>query len=645
MRRNARRNIAGLLPALLVPLLQGCPDKVESVHIALLKLPKAKGECNIAPGGSALEENTYDLRVSFLRRKGTTQGTTWTEDPIGPRNLRDYELVCDRVLSKGDDDLEILVPHQQGRTGPAATTYTVVAEAFRKGKLVFVGRREQLDISKPAQNIFLRPSGDISCEYQAVAFRAFHTATLLPNGEVLLLGGLIGEPNRNFKLEPSKETGWATGTAEVYAPDSRGAGSTFRLVDGTIPARAFHVTQLLRSPAGGPYKLLVVGGVQRKDAKPMTPVFSIRFTSGVFPFPVSPHKSAVPGRALLVTYTPSPTGPRLTYKELPGLPAMFFPRAALTSGGDALVVAGGASKYVEGQQAQPTRGFFGQRQAHWIDIRDPASIRVTLSASMKNTRVGHGLVRMGTDRYLAVGGNMDGQDADVAELRTPAAPSAFAPIPLPAGTVTTAFHAFTAIGGTDTDLDQGNFPTRALWSGGLGLASDAPNLRVHDKSVNVPAARLLVDGPSLGISAVPIPAAVFRPAAYHSSTRLHDGSVLLAGGTRPRCEGDKAFCPDSQLTVIRWDGAKATWLGTTQDPSPRLRTARFGHRATRLLDNTVLITGGIEKVKDDLHVIQRVEVFNPRNGSASEDFPFNRSPGQAKKPCVARRGEPADGGP
>ena len=58
---------------------------------------------------------------------------------------------------------------------------------------------------------------------------------------------------------------------------------------------------------------------------------------------------------------------------------------------------------------------------------------------------------------------------------------------------------------------------------------------------------------------------------------------------------------------------------------------RFGHRTVRLMDNTVLITGGVttklEKTQGTTvatPVLARfTEVYNPRRGGASED-PFGR---------------------
>jgi hypothetical protein len=57
---------------------------------------------------------------------------------------------------------------------------------------------------------------------------------------------------------------------------------------------------------------------------------------------------------------------------------------------------------------------------------------------------------------------------------------------------------------------------------------------------------------------------------------------------------------------------------------PWLDVARFGHRATRLLDGTVLVTGGITKVGDG-EFTREAERINPRSGSQAEDL-FGRLP-------------------
>ena len=99
--------------------------------------------------------------------------------------------------------------------------------------------------------------------------RSFHTATTLPNGEVLFAYGLTtaatGDAASNKQPEATQEF-FATGGIEVFDP----ATQTFVAVADTgMPAatpRAFHNAAYLDSPAEGQYRILVAGGVAPQKA-------------------------------------------------------------------------------------------------------------------------------------------------------------------------------------------------------------------------------------------------------------------------------------------------------------------------------------------------------------------------------------------
>ncbi len=71
--------------------------------------------------------------------------------------------------------------------------------------------------------------------------------------------------------------------------------------------------------------------------------------------------------------------------------------------------------------------------------------------------------------------------------------------------------------------------------------------------------------------------------AYHTATRLTDGSVLVVGGNADDGSGDAR----PVASVERYDPTTGTWSGAAP-----LATARYRHTATLLSDGTVLVAGG-----------------------------------------------------
>jgi N-acetylneuraminic acid mutarotase len=74
--------------------------------------------------------------------------------------------------------------------------------------------------------------------------RAYHTATLLPNGKVLIMGGY----DNNFKF---------LSNAELFDPSNE----TFTVINSMKTARAYHTATLLTNG-----KVLVAGGMKERDS-------------------------------------------------------------------------------------------------------------------------------------------------------------------------------------------------------------------------------------------------------------------------------------------------------------------------------------------------------------------------------------------
>ncbi len=97
------------------------------------------------------------------------------------------------------------------------------------------------------------------------------------------------------------------------------------------------------------------------------------------------------------------------------------------------------------------------------------------------------------------------------------------------------------------------------------------------------------------------------PRAGHTATRLPDGRVLVAGGTR-------SFTDPALDTAVLLNPAELT---ATAAPLP-LRTPRVGHAASVMPDGRVLLTGGARRLSPDAvsDLVATVELFEP----ATEQF-------------------------
>lgn len=643
---NPLRHIAALLLLLLVAIATACPQKDEGVEFRLRAVFPA---CPDPTKSSAfLNQSTYTLRITFLHRKLDASGA---ELDVSAATIRDYSLACYLTVPKGQT-VEFKIPPTPSQAH--SRRYTVVVEAFSQQKLIFVGRAEDTEIGTSGTiDVYLRPTtAATSLDYPkgtAVPdgfsclaklpkhYRAFHTATLLPDGQVLLVGGLAASADSALSgLDKTSQVAYATGTVDVYDPKTL----EFRTLAQQVSPRAFHHAVLLPSNPRGPYRVLLVGGITPDKAG--SPVARLAL-SQTLPFLVTPHESAKPARAEIVTYDPAAS--KLSEpRTLDGLPGAMFPAAAEPT--DALAIAGGGQSFTPRKSATEPGAF--TREAlnfHRIGLKsgeDPSELLPALA--LDNTRVGHAMARLGPDTYLVVGGNMDGELNDHGES---VSMGAGAPTPLQFTSdptdqkMTSIWHTLTPIGISDADLvdDQATAHVGALWVGGFNLANDSPTLRYaattpRPQEEAVVLVRSGTPGAPEQITTTLGTGGVapghFRSAGYHAGIRLADGSVLLSGGNIPDVVSN--FRASGQVVVYTYD--KTASQVSLAPLGRQLKTPRFGHRMTRLLDNTILITGGVtlvettENGKDirSEQLVKEAEIFSPHLGSAVEDYPLSRPP-------------------
>ncbi len=633
-------------------LLAACPQDEKGILLQFPLIDDAVTTCEPSESTRYLAKEAYTVRLSFLRRKGKAPAV----DPVTGPGLGSYELVCDRVfapLAPGSA-VDVVVPNDVG------TKLTVRVEAFfdqgGSPTLEYAGQAEDLELGQVDGNVYLRPvagvrnHGGPSCAPEPEAPRAFHSATALPNGGVLIAGGLVADKNgagasSTIDLTPPAQL-YTTGSLEIYEPLSQ----RFLVVNGALARRrAFHQAFLLPSPPAGPYQILLLGGVTAKAGSPAIEAgVWIRQAEIARPFLFSPHDTTEPAEAELLTYTPGAKGTpgSLTTKTLPELPRAYFPNAA-SANGLGLIGLGGGAAYTsayKGGSLVDDRGFpQPDVKPYFINLQKPTE-KPSYRGEVLPSLVGAAIAQLDDTSFLLVGGNMTNGNTETGE-KVPAAGVSGAIAPFKEGGLT-AWHTLTPVG------DALN--PAVLWAGGYLLDDDVSpatqriartlprGADLKSKPDNLAAKALQFVDKNLVLRDVDTGATgSFSPAGYHEALRLGDGTVLLVGGNSGAC-GEKPFCPSAQLVAYRWDTAT---LAPKLSSSSALKIPRLGHRVTRLVDGTVMVTGGITLIKDPkdstktVEGITRVaEIYSLRSGKPEDDLTFARLPGKdsGSKRCKLR---------
>jgi WD40 repeat protein len=218
--------------------------------------------------------------------------------------------------------------------------------------------------------------------------RAAHTATLLPNGQVLVAGG--------FREEGTREI--AIGSAEIYDPKS----GSFILTGDMNESRSGHTATLL--PNG---QVLIVGGwgtAQRTASAelydPQTGKFS-NTDSMSAPRAGMTTTALKDGRILIAGGDSARNTPQLMAEIFDPETAMFAPAGSLNEGRSTHT----ATLLVDGRVLL-TGGSPGADQVlASAEIYEPATGKFTLTGSMGVVRYKHGAVLLHDGKVLVVGGS------------------------------------------------------------------------------------------------------------------------------------------------------------------------------------------------------------------------------------------------
>jgi len=536
------------------------------------------------------------------------------------RDAVNRTLRCDAVIPLDGDAPYVSVP---GRDAPL-TMYVEYFDAA--GNLLARGERANVAPSGGATvQVHVQATNAYACPLGAMTTaRAFHSATPLPNGEVLLLGGLVGAASGDSTAFAPSAGAYVSSAAEIYDPDEH---RFYPLtITGLLP-RAFHEVLVLGTE-GAAIELLVVGGIGVAGNPAAAGNVAVLpqgmggapWTSVAANLPMGREGTiALPAELLL--YDPATRSVTRSEQTAGPTPRVFG--AATSPGappGEALAVVGGRN--LAGGNVLTHES---------VSAADGASGGTVAG----HPRVGATVTALSATEALVWGGDLTALAADVRagdRLASLDAAPTLSPGPTATAALNRAFHDAAPLGREIAVI--GGLTTTG---GTIGDAGFSPF--VH-----------LVDPVTLAAS--PLDVAGAAAAAYPAAVSLAGGDVLFSGGAATGVCASTLVCPSAQSFRLR----RAAGVGGAPTPAatgaPGL--ARYGHRMTLLPDGVVLVTGGFAPAVevDKVRALRDAELFAPHDAADDPiaDLNLGRMAGDVARttggaplaPCALVGGDPPD---
>lgn len=570
---NAVMSRRSVLCLALCVLALGCSSGAKRLE---LKLEFAQGG-DYAPEcvGQAKERPPIDscLHIELCQH----QGSTCVPVAIGA-SAGSGQIV---IGAAGEFAFEIDEPK-----GEYAIGVSVVDGA---GQELARGRIARFSARAPVLSLRLYQSRQTSCAAPAVepeggaVPRAFHASHVLPNGDVLIFGGVTGES--------IAASGFAGGAplqraVEIFYPQS---GRFARVaIDGSASTEGFgrvlFASVLMPSPVAGPFRVRVLGGFSAIGDAPV-----LRFDEGQGASPLGLPVLPAAGAVLARSSAGLPDPVDLVYEPLTRtLRIEPVTTAILPHGGfvavSAAEMADDTTQVVTlgaidgGQGSRPEPGFANS----WYAIhagRAPDS-----ADALGVPRLGNSVSELSPGGpFLAWGGNVDLEDdnevfdsaGEFLRVGEPADEGSFVPsfgVPVPV------FHTASGLGSGGVIFVGGLVVGSANGAGGQGVTTALVTPTVSGIAYDSSNETFTPLGAA---EAQDVPGRVF-----HSASELPNGQLLVVGGA-------------GKATVASLDGLSDVWLVAREgidlraQALPGLLSARFGHTATLINGVGVLVVGGI----------------------------------------------------
>lgn len=543
-------------------------------------------------------------------------------------------FLCDRVLKFPDQQPFLKLDGMQPGLDLWVEAFAPAATPDPKaGALNRIASGVLYNVARTAttgSTIRLLPSTSYSCAAGTMAqARAFHSATALPNGEVLVVGGAVAgvDPARveldSFQL-------YATGLIEVYDPIT---SKMVAVTDSASTQRAFHQAVLINDTA--PYQILVVGGVSNGT----DPIVKLGTSDGegtrFYPrqdvFTLFATKAVA---AEILTY--DPTTHSVTHTPMASIPTAALQAIAARAGN--VVIAGGIN-FTTNPNAPIDA-------THAKDLVNSSPAGIGMLAS--DTAGGALALLSGNQAIIYGGGRLGvpggGQLLSGIGTATPTA------VGFAGGSKSVRFPTLSLISSTSATATL-------LTTGGFEVLADGS---ATQPLVSAGSAQLItVTGNTAAAAAAPIgsptdcaSATRYRAAGWEAASTLPGGRVVISGGSPStlECGGNCESGQTGNLALTCALHQSAIFDNGTLTLGNPMGVARSGHVLTTLRDGTILVTGGLQSTTSVAKMVREIEIFNPRRvippwdmtkpSSGDADDPvsdellaasFTRAPGEVAK--------------
>lgn len=572
-------------------------------------------------GSQSCQRGTTGVPFTPLLREGTLRLSVLRRDPDGTK------LQC---------DLTAAVPSQRASIdlGPVdRARVDIFAEFFdQSGKRVLSGAAlgaSSVGTDGTPQSLPLYPVGEWSCPAGVMSTgRAFHSATPLPNGEVLLLGGIeavAGYGTDVFGVLAS---------AEIFDP-RKGSFSGFNS-PGLAP-RAFHQAAVL-SATESEVRILVYGGV----TAPSSGLPVLLSPNSASPIRLSPAGSAAPAGAELLVYKPASRTLTSTMVTTTGSHTTAFAGGAGLVGGG-LLVAGGSTFAANGAFNRNTPTTLGANGE--LALGPPAAMTANLTFAPTPPMPSPWLLApsvtpLSPATALVLGAQVPALVTDPINML--AVPVSGLPqgltVPSPMGVqlmgAPTVYHTATRLGPPLTAAGVSG-EAQILVTGGFLMTAQPPQIPGQPPTPDLAVRLYTVPDPAgaqgpISYQAIPAysPTAMcglddghYRPAGFEAAAATPSGQQVLVTGGTPTVRYGANQCVDcepadsatSKLLCVLSQVSLYNAATRTFSAGPRLGLGRMGHQQTVLRDGTILVTGGLIRPGGDATTATpEAELWNPR---------------------------------